>query len=316
MVALTWVVMGCASDIEIKERVDDRGVSSAPATAPPATLAPETAPPSTVPSATVPSATVPVAPGSAEAIEGCDRKTIGEESGPLAVAYSVQNGRLAPSPCFGEASAVVEAAWLELALIAPPQLIAGVTILAGFDDEDSDTLAFAGPVNDDSDDHLIAVGIVAAVDDPQELRLTMAHELAHVFTQTTDQIDVAFFADDCDTFFNGFGCFQQDAYMTAWIDQFWAPTDVASLPSDYSVDIEGGEQRCLVDPGFPGSYAASHPEEDLAESFSAYVFDVDMPVGFDDRLRFFDDYPEFVAMRQAIRRREGSEPSGNFDDCG
>lgn len=305
--------MGCTAEIEIKARADDRGASAAPATVPPPTVPPTTAPPTTVPPATVSPLTEPV---DSDTIEGCDRKTIGEESGPLAVAYPVQNGRLAPTPCFGEASTVVEAAWTELALITPPQLIAGVTILAGFDDEDSDTLAFAGPVDDDSDDHLIAVGIAAAVDDPQELRLTMAHELAHVFTQTTDQIDVAFFADDCDTFFNGFGCFQQDAYMTAWIDQLWASSAVASLPSDYSVDIEGGEERCSVNPGFPGSYAASHPEEDFAESFSAYVFDVEMPSGFDERLRFFDGYPEFVAMRQAIRRLEASVPPGNFDECG
>ena len=43
---------------------------------------------------------------------------------------------------------------------------------------------------------------------------------------------------------------------------------VATLPTDYTVDIEGGEDRCDLDPSYPGSYAASHPEEDFAESFA------------------------------------------------
>ena len=288
MAVLSLIGLGCTADVEIKSRAE----------APQATLVPASEPDD---------AFVP---------QGCDRRTIGEEFGPIEVAYAVDNGRLSTTPCFGDASPVVEAAWNELAQITPPQLISGVTILAGFDDARSDTLAFAGPVEDDSDDHLIAVGVAAAVDDPQELRLTMAHELAHVFTQTTDQIDVAFFADECETFFNGFGCFQPDAYMTDWVDRFWSATALESLPSDYSADIAGGEARCDLDAGFPGSYAASHPEEDFAESFSAYVFDVDLAAAFDERRAFFDERPEFVAMRQAIRRTAEGVPPGNFTECG
>ncbi len=251
-----------------------------------------------------------------DAVEGCTRKTIGEESGLLAVAYGVTDGQLALEPCFGDASAVVENAWNDLARISPVQLIDGVTIVAGFDDARSDTLAYAAPVANDSDEHLIAVGIGAAVDDPDELRLTMAHELAHVFSQTTDQIDVALFEDECDTFFNGFGCFEVDAYITAWVDQFWNPAVIASLPDDFGVDIDGGEDRCAVDSGFPGSYAASHPEEDFAESFSAFVFDIELPPGLDARLAFFAEYPEFIEMRAAVRAEGESPPTNNFDRCG
>ena len=248
-------------------------------------------------------------------VEGCDRKTIGEEFGPLAVAYGVVDGRLAPIPCLGEPSTVVEDAWHELAAVSPIELLDGVVIVAGFTDSD-DTLAYAVPVDNDSDEHLIALAIDAAVDDPQELRLTMAHELAHVFTQTPDQIDVAVFDGECDTFYNGFGCFQVDAYMTAWIDMFWPQSAIATLPTDYTVDIEGGVERCDLDPSYPGSYAASHPEEDFAESFSAYVFDVELPPSLETRLVFFDQYPEFVRMREAVRALGDPAPPGNFERCG
>lgn len=304
MLVLSAIAAACTSGVEIKARAEAPVETTAPLTTqPPATIPPTTQPPTTAPVEEVD-------------VEGCDRKTIGEESGPIAVAYAVESGRLAPTPCFGEASDVVIDAWTELAQITPPQLIFGVTILAGFDDSESDTLAFAGPVANDSDEHLIAVGMRSAADDPQELRLTMVHELAHVFTQTNDQINVAFFSNECDTFYNGFGCFEQDAYMTQWIDRFWSATEIETLPRNYSADIEGGDRRCLIDPGFPGSYAASHPEEDFAEAFSAYVFDVEMPPGFDDRISFFDEQPVFVAMRQAIRRTGDPAPPGNFDECG
>ncbi len=249
-------------------------------------------------------------------VPGCDRKTIGEESGPLAVAYGVVDGQIADTPCFGEPSDVVVSAWNELAAVTPLELIDAVTIVAGFDDEGGETLAYAAPVANDSDEHLIAVGMDSAVQDPQELRLTMAHELAHVFGQTPGQIDVAVFDDECDTFFNGFGCFAADAYVTAWVDQFWPSSVVDSLPDDHSVDIDGGDDRCTVDPAFPGSYAASHPEEDFAESFSAYVFDVELPAALEERLGFFDEYPEFVSMRDAVRAIDEPAPPNNFGRCG
>lgn len=254
-------------------------------------------------------------PADVAGVDGCDRKTIGEESGPLVVAYGVDDGRLSPVPCFGRPSEVVEAAWNDLSAITPRELIEGVAIVAGFTESDN-TLAYAAPVDNDSDEHLIAVAIDAAIDDPEELRLTMAHELAHVFTQTTDQIDVAVFGDECETFFNGFGCYQVDAYVTAWIDQFWPPDEIATLPADYSVDIDGGEERCDLDPSFPGSYAASHPEEDFAESFSAFVFDVDLPPSLTPRLEFFSDYPEFLAMRDAVRLVAVEPPPNTFGRCG
>lgn len=306
MIVVAFGVMSCTADVEIKARAEDPTGAASSATS--STVLPST---TSVPPATL----APQSPTSST-VEGCDRRSIGEDFGPLLVGYAAENGRLSANPCFGEASEVVVAAWTDLAQITPPQLIAGVTIVAGFDDIRSDTLAFAGPVADDSDEHLIAVGVFSAANDPAELRLTMAHELAHVFTQTSDQIDVAFFANECDTFFNGFGCFQPDAYMTEWIDAFWTVAELETLPSDYSADIAGGERRCSIDPGFPGSYGASHPEEDFAESFSAYVFDVEMPAGFSDRLAFFDTHPEFVAMRQAIRRTGAPIPPGNFDACG
>lgn len=251
-----------------------------------------------------------------EYVIGCDRFTIGEDFGPLATAYGVEEGDLTAQPCFGSAEPIVERAFGELRAITPASLLAAVTLIAGYEANGSDTIAYAGPVDDDTEGFLIALDIGAGEEDPGELRLTMIHELAHVFTQTTDQLDIAVFADECDTLFNGFGCFQPDAYITAWIDAFWDPADLAALPPSGDVDEPAGEARCAIDPAFPGSYAASHPEEDFAESLAAYVLDLEMPPDVQPRLAFFDAYDEFVEMRSRVADAGLGGVANNFDQCG
>ena len=249
-------------------------------------------------------------------VVGCDRFTIGEEFGPLLGAHGVDGGTVAPEPCFGVAVPEVVTAWRSLASVAPPSLVEAVDLVAGYEPNDSGTLAYAGPIDDDTEGFLIAVDVEAAADDPGELELTMAHELSHVFTQVTSQLDVAVFADECDTLFNGIGCFQPDAYITSWIDEFWDPTELAALPADGATDEVGGEARCAADPSFVGSYAASHPEEDFAESFAAYVFDVPVPTSVEPRMAFFERYDEFRSMRDAIASAGRSRPAVEMDGCG
>ncbi len=266
---------------------------------------------------TVPVATLPTSEDGEDSVfvSGCNRRDIGEDSGLLLSAYGVVDGAIAEEPCIGEPNETVVQSWNDLVEVAPAELVAPVVVVAGYESNGDGTVAFAGPVDNDSEAFVIAIDIEASENDPAELRLTMAHELTHVFAQTTDQIDVAFGPDECDTFYNGFGCFQPDAYITAWVDTFWSPQQVADLP-DGGQDEAGGETRCSLDPAFPGSYAASHPEEDFAEAFSAYVWDVDMPAEVQPRLDFFDQYPVLAEMRDNARALGLGPTENNFVNCG
>jgi len=160
--------------------------------------------------------------------------------------------------------------------------------------------------------------VVAAVDDPDELRLTMMHELTHVFGQETgSQLIVSDGPAGCDTFYNGVGCFTEDSYLWAWIQEFWPPELRETLPRDGSVGSEDAAfERCDADASYTGSYAAIHPEEDFAETFSAYVFDVDVDPALQDKLDFFDRYPEFVAIRENARAAGYSGTPADFQGCG
>jgi hypothetical protein len=245
----------------------------------------------------------------------CDEETIGPEEGPIVSAFVVSDGVI-EGLCAGEPDERLDVAWQELTSIVPAADLADLGVFAGYDEPDSDVLAFATLLGTGNDRFGIVVNLPLAVDDPEQMRLTLAHEVAHVFTQTPDQLDIDVDPADCPTFHNGNGCFVDDALLMEWIDRFWSPEQLASIPDPTQGDEPGAEARCSTDPGFLGLYAASSPEEDLAESFSAYVFGLEVPAAVQPRLDFFAERPEFQAYRdQALAHPEGV-PTSPFDECG
>lgn len=212
------------------------------------------------------------------------------------------------------------AAWDSLVAITPIDLVSDISLLAGYEPcSTCDTLAFVTTLDDEYTFFLLAVDVVSGTDDPEELRLTMMHELSHVFNQKPgEQLDIGVFsAAGCDTFFNGAGCFTQDSYMWAWIQEFWPPEIRDTLPSDGSVGTDDeASERCDLDGGYVGSYAAVHPEEDFAETFSAYVYDVAVDPALAEKYAFFDRYPEFVSIRESARALGLAGTEANFEGCG
>jgi hypothetical protein len=211
------------------------------------------------------------------------------------------------------------AAWDVLVEVAPIELVDDISLLAGFEPcSDCDSLAFVTQLDVEGTFVLLAVDVAAATDDPEELRLTMLHELSHVFAQAPgEQLAVSSGPSGCDTFYNGVGCLTEDSYLWAWIQEFWPADVVAALPSDGSLATDDeAEQRCNIDPAYTGSYAARHPEEDFAETFSAYVFDVEVDPALTPKLDFFDRYPEFVAIRESARAAGYAGTPANFEGCG
>lgn len=211
------------------------------------------------------------------------------------------------------------AAWEGLTKITPNDLVSDVSLVAGFEPcSDCDTLAFVSALDDDSTFFLMAVDVVSGDADPNELLITMQHELTHVFNQKPgSQLALSVDPDDCSTYHNGSGCFTDDSYMAAWIESFWTAELLDGLPGDGAPnDDDTAAEICEREPTFLGSYAATHPEEDFAESFSAFVFDIEVPESLDEKLAFFENYPEFVEIKN---NAEGAGLSGlpnNFDLCG
>ena len=144
--------------------------------------------------------------------------------------------------------------------------------------------------------------------------LTVAHELAHVVTSLATEIDTS--GGPCTTFESYGACFAADALVMDWIAAFWSDEDLAGVAAPDDPQVDDGAQRCRLDAGLLGPYAAAHPEEDLAEAFSAFVFDVDVRDAVRPRLDFFEDVPAAVAFRDRARAKAGPAVSDVFDPCG
>lgn len=236
----------------------------------------------------------------------------------MLAAHFVVDGALG-EVCFGDEDPTLIRAFEALAVITPPGQLSDMGLFAGYTWEGGDdaTLAFVGPIDDEGSQFLMAIGLDSYDNDPDEASLTIAHEFSHIFTETTTQLDRSGEPDDCDTHWNGSGCYADDSLMAAWIDQFWPPELLGQVDVDNEPSTADGEFRCAVDDSFFGTYAATTPEEDLAEAFSAYVYDLTANTdGQQAKLDWLADQPGLVEFHERAEAAGLTPLNNNFDICG
>ena len=256
-----------------------------------------------------------------ELAEVCNQDALsGDDDGfAFVAAHPVLNGGLG-APCLGEVNDTLIAAWNTLGSFSPPAQMDDIGVFSGFEpasDDAADTLAYVTALDADGAQFQMSVNLDAADLDGDELSLTLAHELTHVFTATPEQLDrTAEAIDNCITYDNGDGCYLEDALMMGWIDEFWDPSVLATV-DPFVDDQEAADERCDLDAGFFGSYAATNPEEDFAEAFSAYVFGVEPATeGQRARLTWIDDQPGLAEFRERADAAGLTPLPNTFDVCG
>ncbi len=237
---------------------------------------------------------------------------------PFLVAHYVVEGNLG-APCFGDPDERLVQAWQVLTMITPPGQLHDLGVFGGFvsNEPTQTTLAFVNTLVEDPSQYQMSINLDQAGIDPQELRMTMAHEFAHVLTSNPTQIDRTLYPGDCSTWHNHRGCYKEDSLMWAWVQEFWGDGMIGGVDPKLEPSRELGQSRCDINAGFLGPYAASHPEEDFAESFSAFVFRVnaDTPE-LRAKMEWFARQPELVAFRNRSVEA-GLEPLRNgFGRCG
>ncbi len=162
---------------------------------------------------------------------------------------------------------------------------------------------------------------VADAADPRDLTFTLLHEFGHLLTLNNSQVtpDPTFLAnpDDpgiyrqeaaaCPQFFASSGCSRADSYIDQFFDEFWpklynewSKANAAKEETSYSsllAKFYGNHPTQFITP-----YAATSPEEDIAESWAYFVL---TPRPANDsiahrKVLFFYNFPELVGLRQQI----------------
>jgi hypothetical protein len=156
---------------------------------------------------------------------------------------------------------------------------------------------------------------------PRNLTFTLIHEIGHLLTLNDSQIslDATFLAhpDDqqiytqaaasCPQYFASDGCSQPDSYINRFFNKFWpklfdewSRVNAKKDESNYSSLLARFYRSHPTQ--FISPYAATSPEEDIAESWAYFVL---TPKPADDsiahqKVLFFYDFPELVQLREQI----------------
>ena len=187
-------------------------------------------------------------------------------------------------------------------------------------DGESNDLAAVAQTTYDPNFWSLEVDIVDS-DDKLDLTYTLIHEYAHLLTLGPDQVtpSLAVFnnpddddiyyeeASACPVYFPGEGCSHRDSYINAYFNRFWA--DIHEEWQDINLIEDDDEYYEALDnfyydyeDRFLTDYAATNPEEDIAEAFSSFVLSP-RPNGnttAEEKTLFFYDYPELVDLREGI----------------
>jgi len=160
-------------------------------------------------------------------------------------------------------------------------------------------------------------------DDKLNLTYTLIHEYAHLLTLGPEQVtpseavfnnpddDTIYFEEvsACPDYFPGEGCSRTDSYINVFFNAFWA--DIHAEWQDINlIEDDAAYYEALdyfyfkYEERFVTDYAATNPEEDIAEAFTFFVLSP-RPEGesmAEDKILFFYDYPELVSLRDEITR--------------
>lgn len=259
-------------------------------------------------------------------IESLGGDYAGTEADLNLVTYKVKDGELgeplilyAPQEfkSFQEDLETQQMVWDYASALLPPDELKWIGEYYIFTDNADNVLAWVSPRGEaDRSSWQLAVDIIDA-QEPVYLTYTLVHEFGHLLTLNTDQIPPSDFyfgwgqnPSFCKQYLDPNGCSTPDSYINHFYQAFWV-----NIFEEWRDTVEkvradtDDEYFALVDEfysrhenEFVRDYAASNIHEDMAESFTYFVLEP-KPEGdsvIDQKIRFFYDFPEMVALRQQI----------------
>jgi hypothetical protein len=157
--------------------------------------------------------------------------------------------------------------------------------------------------------------------DRLNLTYTFIHETAHLLTLNSTQVNPSLpvfnnpedediylsEASACPTYFPGEGCALPESYLYQFFGLFWEDIhaewqDLNLIEDDEAYYAALDEFYYAHEDRFLTDYAATNPEEDIAETFSFFVLSP-RPAGdtiAEKKILFFYEFPELVRLRAEI----------------
>jgi len=133
----------------------------------------------------------------------------------------------------------------------------------------------------------------------KQMSAVLVHEFAHILTLKDDEVSYSITkARLCkETYMTLKGCSDDDAYINAFVSRFWDVEDFTHEIGDKSYYRQHRYDFLTL-------HAVKNPEEDIAESFTEFIFTQKPEVSKKERTQkvlFFYEYPELVELRTHIR---------------
>jgi hypothetical protein len=216
-----------------------------------------------------------------------------------------------------------ESVWNYFASLIPAQERSFVTEFSILSDGSHNILGGVSPTYNNPSEWTLKVDIVDAGDN-YSLTYTLLHEFGHLLTlkasQVTPDHQVFYNPDDqaiyeqaraaCSQYFTGEGCSLSGSYIDEFFNRFW--TSFYEEWQEVNEYRGEGPYRDLLDDfysiyrdQFLTDYAATSPEEDIAESWVYFVLSPkpELTSIANEKILFFYEYPELVALREEILTR-------------
>lgn len=210
--------------------------------------------------------------------------------------------------------------WEYFAALIPPDARGVLAEFSVMTDGADNVLAAVAQTYDDPSLWGLEVDLADSAD-YDYLTFTLVHEFAHVLTLGPSQVppseavfnnpeDNEIYMNEvaaCPNFFPGEGCANSDSYINLFYDRFWrdlySEWDAINLEEDDALYYEKLDDFYYsYQDQFLTDYAVTHPAEDIAESFSFFIFS-DLPDGgsiAEQKILFFYNFPELVDLRTRI----------------
>lgn len=141
--------------------------------------------------------------------------------------------------------------------------------------------------------------------DPRELTYTLIHEYAHLVTLSEDQMPYS--SQACNTYASDGYCATSSSYINQFVEQFWLEhlvewSDINAITDEdeYYQQLEAFYNTYQDE--FITEYAATSPEEDLAETWSFFILSP-KPHGAtiaEQKILFLYQFDELVRLRTQI----------------